>query len=35
MMPLAVIVAKSLGKRLGKVTTESAEVSGTLSSFLV
>ena len=34
MMPLAVIVAKSLGKRLGKVTTESAEVSGTLSSFL-
>ncbi len=34
MMPLAVIVAKSLGKRLGKVTNESAEVSGTLSSFL-
>ena len=34
MMPLAVIVAKSLGKRLGKVTSESAEVSGTLSSFL-
>ena len=34
MMPLAAIVAKSLGKRLGKVTTESAEVSGTLSSFL-
>jgi len=34
MMPLAVIVAKSLGKRLGKVTTESAEVSGKLSSFL-
>jgi subfamily B ATP-binding cassette protein MsbA len=34
MMPLAVIVAKSLGKRLGKVTSESAEVSGTLSAFL-
>ena len=34
MMPLAVIVAKSLGKRLGKITGESAEVSGTLSSFL-
>ncbi len=34
MMPLAAIVSKSLGKRLGKVTTESAEVSGKLSSFL-
>ena len=34
MMPLAAILAKSLGKRLGKVTTESAEVSGKLSSFL-
>ncbi len=34
MMPLAAIVSKSLGKRLGKVTTESAEVSGRLSSFL-
>ena len=34
MMPLAAIVAKSLGKRLGKVTTESTEVSGKLSSFL-
>ena len=34
MMPLAAIVAKSLGKRLGKVTSESAEVSGKLSSFL-
>ena len=34
MMPLAAIVAKSLGKRLGKVTTESAEVSGKLSTFL-
>ena len=34
MMPLAAIVAKSLGKRLGKVTAESAEVSGDLSTFL-
>ena len=34
MMPVAAILAKSLGKRLGKVTTESAEVSGKLSSFL-
>ncbi len=34
MMPLAAIVSKSLGKRLGKVTTESAEVSGKLSTFL-
>ena len=34
MMPLAAFVAKSMGKRLGKVTTESAEVSGKLSTFL-
>ncbi len=34
MMPLAAIVAKSMGKRLGKVTTESAEISGRLSTFL-
>ena len=34
MMPVAAILSKSLGKRLGKVTTESAEVSGKLSSFL-
>jgi len=34
MMPLAAFVAKSLGKRLGKVTSQSAEVSGKLSSFL-
>ena len=34
MMPFDAIVSKSLGKRLGKVTTESAEVSGKLSSFL-
>tara|TARA_Y100000590_G_scaffold381017_1_gene449808 strand:- start:8061 stop:9809 length:1749 start_codon:yes stop_codon:yes gene_type:complete len=34
MMPLAAIVSKSLGKRIGKVTTESAEVSGHLATFL-
>jgi subfamily B ATP-binding cassette protein MsbA len=34
MMPLAAIVAKSLGKRIGKVTTESAVVSGDLSTYL-
>ena len=34
MMPLAAIVAKSLGKRIGKGTSESAEVSGNLSKFL-
>ena len=34
MMPLAEIVAKSLGKRIGKATSESAVVSGNLSSFL-
>ena len=34
MMPLAGIVAKSMGKRLGKVTAESAEISGHLSTFL-
>ncbi len=34
MMPVAAIVAKSMGKRLGKVTTESAEISANLSTFL-
>ena len=34
MMPLAALVAKSLGKRVGKVTGESAVVSGELSKFL-
>jgi len=34
MMPLAAIVAKSMGKRLGKVTAESAEISGNLSTLL-
>ena len=34
MMPLAAIVAKSLGRRLGKVTTQSAKVVGNLTAFL-
>jgi len=34
MMPLAAIVAKTLGRRIGKVVSESAQVSGNLSSFL-
>ncbi len=34
MMPLAAAVSKSLGKRIGKVTGESAIVSGDLSKFL-
>jgi len=34
MMPLAAIVSKSLGKRIGKVTAQSAEISGKLSAFL-
>ena len=34
MMPLAVIASKTLGRRIGKVTTESAQISGNLSSFL-
>ena len=35
MIPLASIAAKSLGKRIGKVTTESQEVSGFLNSFFI
>jgi len=34
MMPLAAIVAKSLGKRVGKASTESANVIGKLTAFL-
>ena len=34
MMPLAVIASKTLGKRIGKVTTQSAQISGNLSTFL-
>ena len=34
MMPLAILFAKSLGKRIGKVTGEAGEVSATLTSFL-
>ena len=35
MIPLASIAAKSLGKRIGKVSTESQEISGFLSSFFI
>ncbi len=35
MIPLASIAAKSLGKRIGKVTTESQEIAGFLSSFFI
>ena len=34
MMPLAAIVAKTLGRRMGKAVSESAQVSGNLSTFL-
>jgi len=34
MMPLAIIFAKSLGKRLGKVQGEAGELSGDLTTFL-
>ena len=34
MMPLAAIVAKSLGKRIGKVTSQSADAAGDLSKIL-
>ena len=34
MMPLAVIVAKSLGKRIKKAVTESAKIEGGLTSYL-
>ncbi|MDC1475935.1 ABC transporter ATP-binding protein/permease [Pelagibacteraceae bacterium] len=33
-MPFAAFIAKSLGKRMGKATTESAQVSASLTSFL-
>ena len=35
MIPLAAISAKSLGKRIGKVTTQAQEKSGLLTSYLV
>ena len=35
MIPLASIAAKSLGKRIGKVTTEAQEKSGYLTTYLV
>ena len=34
MMPLAAIVAKSLGRRMGKVVAESAVIAGNLTTFL-
>ncbi len=34
MMPLAAIVAKTLGRRMGKAVSEAAQVSGTLSTYL-
>ena len=34
MMPIAAFVAKSLGKRIGKVTTESTRLNATLTSYL-
>ena len=35
MIPLASIVAKSLGKRMGKVANETNEKSGFLTSYLI
>ena len=35
MIPLASLFAKTLGKRIGKVTTEAQEKSGFLTSYLV
>ena len=35
MIPLASIAAKTLGKRMGKVTTEAQEKSGFLTTYLV
>ena len=34
MMPLAAIVAKSLGKRINKAVKESAKIEGVLTSYL-
>ena len=34
MMPIAAIVAKSFGKRIGKVTTESTQLNATLMTYL-
>ena len=34
MMPLAAIVSKTLGRRMGKAVSEAAQVSGTLSTYL-
>ena len=34
MMPLAIFFAKSLGKRIGKIQTETGELAGKFTSFL-
>ena len=34
MLPLSALIAKSLGKRMGKVVSESAKITGNLSTFL-
>jgi subfamily B ATP-binding cassette protein MsbA len=34
MMPLAAVVAKSLGKRMGKAVSESAKIEGSLTAYL-
>ena len=34
MMPLAALVAKSLGKRMGQAVSESAKIEGSLTSYL-
>ena len=35
MIPLATFAARSLGKRIGKVTTEAADKTGALTSYLL
>ena len=35
MIPLATIAARSLGKRIGKVTVEAADRTGELSTYLI
>ena len=35
MIPIATLAAKSLGKRIGKVTTEAQEKSGEASKYLM
>ena len=35
MIPIASLAAKSLGKRVGKVSTQAMEKAGTLTSYLI